>query len=306
MDTLAIIIATFPFVWLGILYFLDYKFDYTEICFFKRPLELAVAQLDMIRELCLCNLSNKECPIFRNLPMCLKKGDYSIICSYDPWFKPEDIINPLKLANKLLNAKPEYKLEYFLQQSIDSAKLDRLEKLTVSADKQTLQEEISDILNESIRDLFIYSKERFENIELDDPDIEILAESKFSKPKREFKHLQLNNYLLERAFPDCLKPRLYINRIWKIIRDSHICSLQSNFLEFAALEALIIYLNKYHTGQITEALNILTVIFIVVLLIIWGITLSHGEPYPLFKNKRNRFLGAVGIWGMATLILILP
>jgi len=306
MDPLAIFIATFPFVWLSIIYFFDYKFDYTEKSFFKRPLEKAVSQLDMIRELCLCNLSERQCPLFRNLSSCLEKGDYSVICSYEPWFKPENILDPKELARKLLDATEQDKLEYFLKQSITSTKMEMLKNIfsAVDPDLKMLKELLAEILNESIRDLFIYEEERFNDVELDDPDIEILAASKVSKPKEKFKHLQLNSFLLEKAFPNCLETRLYVNRIWKLIRDCHICSLQSNFLEFTALEALIIYLNEYHANKVTEWLNITIILFIIFVLIIWGITLSQGEPYPLFKNKRNRLCGAIGIWGITTLILI--
>lgn len=307
VDPVSLAISTFPFIWLSFIYFLDYKLDYAEKCFFIRPLEKALSQVNEIRELCFGNLNAKKCPIFRNLDLCIMKNDFMPFCTYDPWFKPDDIKDPEGLARTLIHANSDNAPIYFLKHMIPSKRLDSVGALLRGNSKNngSLKKCLADAFNDLIRDNFIYDEKVFENIDLGDSDIEEIAKIKSTQEEKKFKHLQLNSYIVERTFSKYLEPRLYVNRIWKLIRDGCLLSsMQAHFIEFIALEVLIVYINKYHASNI-EGVGIFTLGLIAALLIAWGITISQGEPSYLFRDKRNRFLAAIAIWGLSSILIII-
>lgn len=166
-----------------------------------------------------------------------------------------------------------------------------------------LKNNLSDIFNDLIRDHFLYNEELFKNISLGDSDLEEIAKLKNSNCGQ-FKHLQLNSFLIEKSYTRYLKPKIYINRVWKLVRDGcYLSTMQAHFLEFVALEALIIYLNKYHENKVTEMMNYFLVGFILIIIILWGITISQGDPFPIFRNKLNRLLAAIAILGFSAILI---
>lgn len=306
-DPISLAISTFPFIWLSFIYLIDYKLDYAEKCFFIRPLEKALNQVNEIRELCFGNLNAKKCPIFRNLDLCIMKNDFTPFCTYDPWFKPDDIKDPEGLARILIHTDSNNEAIYFLKHMIPSKRLDIVGTLLRSNSKNNdkLKKCLSDIFNDLIRDHFVYNEDVFKSVDLGDSDIEEIAKIKSTKEEKQFKHLQLNSYIIEKTLGKYLEPRLYINRVWKLIRDGCLLSsMQAHFIEFIALEVLIVYINKYHASNI-EGAGIFTLCLIAALLIAWGITISQGEPSYLFRDKRNRFLAAIAIWGLSSILIII-
>ena len=300
-----VFVATCPFIWLSILYYIDYKYGHTEKSFFLKPMGKALSEMEIIRELCFSKLSGKSCPIFRNILLCTGKRDDKNNCIYEPWFKPEDILDPVGLAKRMINAAPKNNLDYFLGHSIPSQQLQELKPLVNPGNTniKKLSKRLSDILNQVIRDRFIYSETRFKNVDSLDKDLKEIAALKINNGER-FKHLQLNSYLLEKAYPTHLDSRIYLNRFWKVLRNNHLCRLQANFFEFITLEFLIIFLNKYRINLVTDTIIYEWVLLLSAFVIMWYITLSQGEPFDAFIDKRNRFFLTAAIWGAALIEII--
>jgi hypothetical protein len=207
----------------------------------------------------------------------------------------------------MINATPKNNLDYFLGHSIPSRQLQELKPLVNPGNTniKKLNKKLSDILNQVIRDCFVYSETRFKNVDIVDKDFKEIAALKIKNDNGErFKHLQLNSYLLEKAYSNHLKPRIYLNRVWKLLRNNHLCRLQANFFEFITLEFLIIFLNKYRINPVTDTTIYGWVLLLSAFIIMWYITLSQSEPFDVFIDKRNRFLLTAAIWGAAIIEII--
>jgi len=89
LDLISLFIATFPFIWLTLLYLADYRVGFTENTFFVKALEKISIEHEIIRELCHGRLDDRDCPIFRDISGCLLGRKNHLKCICEPWFKPE-------------------------------------------------------------------------------------------------------------------------------------------------------------------------------------------------------------------------
>lgn len=303
----AILIATFPFIWLSINYIIDYKFEFFEYSFFKKPLEIAIRDQHIIRELCYSNTFSKPCPIFRNLDLCLRSSSHSNIkCTCEPWFASDDLIDPSNFVNKILNATPTEEYYYFLKNQLQ---LSEKEGLQINLKKNSKQKIIlKNFLNRLIRDDFLYKYELFRRSALNlDPYIKFMADIKFAALPpviNQCENLQLNKHILEKAYPLDIKTRLYLNRIWKLMREKCLlCTQQTHLLEFIAVEVLFIYLSKFLIGQTNTWLTVGLVIILIIVSFLWMVTLSKVSPFPIVRKKGLLALTAITLWVFSLLLI---
>lgn len=283
-----------------VIYIIDYKIDFTESAFYLKLLEGVCCEQNMVRELCYARLNNKSCPIFHNIDLLLFTKRSHIKCTWELWFKPKHVTDPVGLANRFIYATKDDKLDYFLRKKIPIEDFLELKKLCPASghiEIELLRERLSHVLNVLIRGNSIYNKEFFEKIELGS-DLEELAIA--SKDRNDnIWYVQLNSCLVNKFYSDYLEPKMYLNRLWKYIYNNNDLNFQASFFEFAALETLVTYFHKYQT----EFSHILLFCFMG-MLTLWVLTLWTGDVFPVFADKKTRFLTVVSFLWVSIVINI--